>query len=663
MGLSTTYTKVEIDYLLQELQSELAVEGNIDINNLVKGVSGKAVYDYTTQKINTIADLRNTIGKEEGQIVELLGYYQVGDAPVIKYKWLNINVTDDGGKYINIENEGTWEAQFNQQVDVRSYGVYPDNTLSSAKKAERINRIFELGYDVLIAQEGVYFLSSPLAGTELNSIIMPKSNTTLTIMPNVELKLDVNSPTMLITGGVYQIIYIKNITNFKLYGNGSIINGNKAEVSTKTSSGEWGHGIVISGSHLIEINDINCINCWGDGTNISKRDGLDNPSFVTFKNVICDSNRRQGLSITGGRVIRINNSQFLNTNGVDPSAGIDVEPDALEGAVIEDVIFDNIKVLGNRLGVVFYDLQLITEKTNNIKIVNSDIEALLFFSHNIGGVTAGIHNISIRDTKIGSSNSTMTYTFSVVGNVKNINIDNVQVYGGVRGVDMDFSKYNLPDQLCTINISNLKIFDFSNTGINIRRDTNTTVVLKSMINDVFIYSSSYVRAYNITGVTDFSGKNIDWYGSPTGSSLLTATNINTYAVKGVINKSSTDFLFKPTISGRAVFESPNGSITKALNLSDAGRLLIGTDTLIDTSRTATTTISGIVRQSTAVNNVSTAVPTSVSNTTATTLEELKTFINDFVIPAINNTITLSSSIKTAINQKLESDRASGQQTI
>jgi hypothetical protein len=42
--------------------------------------------------------------------------------------------------------------------------------------------------------------------------------------------------------------------------------------------------------------------------------------------------------------------------------------------LIEDVIFDNIKVLGNRLGVVFYDLQLITEKTNNIKIVNSDIE-------------------------------------------------------------------------------------------------------------------------------------------------------------------------------------------------------------------------------------------------------------------------------------------------
>ena len=636
MGLSTTYTKTETDFLIQQVgnrdgKSEIVYED-------LKPINSQAVYDYTTQKINTIADLRNTIGKEEGQIIELLGYYQVGDAPVIKYKWLNTNITDDGGKYINIENEGTWEAQFSQQVDVRSYGVYPDSTLSSAKKAERINRIFELGYDVLIAQEGVYILSSPVAGTELNSIIMPKSNTTLTIMPNIELKLDVNSPTMLITGGVYQIIYINNITNFKLYGNGSIINGNKAEVSTKTSSGEWGHGIVISGSHSIEINDINCINCWGDGTNISKQDGFDNPSFVTFKNVICDSNRRQGLSITGGRVIRINNSQFLNTNGVDPSAGIDVEPNALVGTVIEDVIFDNIKVLGNKLGVAFYDLQLNVGKINNIKIVNSDIEALLFYSNNIGGVTAGIHNISIRDTKIGISNSTFIYTLSTFGNVKNINIDNVQVYGGIRGVDLDFSKYNLPDQLCTINISNLKIFDFSNTGIYVRRDTNITVVLKSMINDVFIYSSSYVRAYNITGVTDFSGKNIDWYGSPTGSSLLTATNINTYAVKGVINKSSTDFLFKPTTTGRAIFESPNGSVTKALNLSDAGRLLIGTDILVDTSRTATTTTSGIVRQSVTISDVSSANATDLATA-----------------------LTLVNELKSKLNAKLLADRNSGQQ--
>lgn len=660
MGLSTTYTKAETDFLIQQVEN---LDGKSEIvYGDLKPVNSQAVEEYAVKKINTIADLRNTDGEYEGQVIELLGYYQVGDAPVVKYKWFSGNVPDDGGKYINTEY-GTWEAQFSQQVDVRSYGVYPDSTLSSAKKSERINRIFELGYDVLIAQEGVYFLSSPVAGTELNSIIMPKSNTTLTIMPNVELKLDVNSPTMLITGGVYQIIYIKNITNFKLYGNGSIINGNKAEVSSKTSSGEWGHGIVISGSHLIEINDINCINCWGDGTNISKRDGLDNPSFVTFKNVICDSNRRQGLSITGGRVIRINNSQFLNTNGVDPSAGIDVEPDALVGTVIEDVIFDNIKVLGNRLGVAFYDLQLNTEKINNIKIVNSDIEALLFYSSNAGYVTAGIHNISIRDTNIGISNSTMTYTLSVVGNVKNINIDNVQVYGGIRGVDLDFSKYNLPEQLCTINISNLKIFDFSNTGINIRRDTNVNVVLKVMVNDVFVYSSSYVRAYNISGVTDFYGKNIDWYGSPTGSSLLTATNINTYAVKGVINKSSTDFLFKPTTTGRAIFESPNGSITKALNLSNEGRLLIGTYTLVDTSLTATTTTSGIVRQSNAVNNISTEASTSVSITTATTWEELKTFINNTVIPAINNTITLSSSTKTTINQKLEADRNSGQQAI
>ena len=125
MGLSTTYTKVETDYLLQELQSELAVEGTIDINNLVKGVSGKAVYDYTTQKINTIADLRNTIGKEEGQIVELLGYYEAGDKEPLTYKWTLTQGVDDGGSVINTSN-GKWVLKNQTILRVEDYGVFAD---------------------------------------------------------------------------------------------------------------------------------------------------------------------------------------------------------------------------------------------------------------------------------------------------------------------------------------------------------------------------------------------------------------------------------------------------------------------------------------------------------------------------------------------------------
>lgn len=124
MGLSTTYTKAETDYLLQELQSKLAVEGNIDINNLVKGVSGKAVYDYTTQKVNTIADLRNTIGKEEGQIVELLGYYEAGEYS-LKYKWTNTQGVDDGGSVIN-SGSGSWLAIFGEVVTPEYFGAKGD---------------------------------------------------------------------------------------------------------------------------------------------------------------------------------------------------------------------------------------------------------------------------------------------------------------------------------------------------------------------------------------------------------------------------------------------------------------------------------------------------------------------------------------------------------
>ena len=135
MSLSTTYTKTETDFLIQQV-------GNLDgkseiVYGDLKPVNSQAVYDYTTQKINTIADLRNTIGKEEGQIVELLGYYQVGDAPNLKYKWSVNQLVDDGGSIINSVS-GSWIANFeNNEPDAKNFGAkgdgITDDTLAITK--------------------------------------------------------------------------------------------------------------------------------------------------------------------------------------------------------------------------------------------------------------------------------------------------------------------------------------------------------------------------------------------------------------------------------------------------------------------------------------------------------------------------------------------------
>ncbi|MDO4713624.1 MAG: right-handed parallel beta-helix repeat-containing protein [bacterium] len=47
---------------------------------------------------------------------------------------------------------------------------------------------------------------------------------------------------------------------------------------------------------------------------------------IILYNVTMDNNRRQGLSITDGKRMKILNSTFKNTNGHMPQAGIDIEP-------------------------------------------------------------------------------------------------------------------------------------------------------------------------------------------------------------------------------------------------------------------------------------------------------------------------------------------------
>ena len=87
----------------------------------LNAVNGKAVFDYTNQTINTIADLRLFNGKE-GQIITLLGYYEAGDKEPLNYKWTSEQGIDDGGSVINTE-VGSWIAIFGAEVNLSDFGA------------------------------------------------------------------------------------------------------------------------------------------------------------------------------------------------------------------------------------------------------------------------------------------------------------------------------------------------------------------------------------------------------------------------------------------------------------------------------------------------------------------------------------------------------------
>jgi len=101
-----------------------------------KPVESDAVEKYAVKKINNIAELRNTQGEYEGQIVELLGYYEIGDKPSLKYKYVNGQGVDNGGSIIS-NSSGIWEAIFEESIDVRHFGVIPSTTISYFTQIEK----------------------------------------------------------------------------------------------------------------------------------------------------------------------------------------------------------------------------------------------------------------------------------------------------------------------------------------------------------------------------------------------------------------------------------------------------------------------------------------------------------------------------------------------
>jgi hypothetical protein len=140
-------------------------------------------------------------------------------------------------------------------------------------------------------------------------------------------------------GAVFQLHAVSNVS---FSGPGRIIGD---RVTHTGVGGESLMGIVVAGSSKVTIKDVHISNFWGDGILLGY-DRLGNPcSNVVIDNVICDNNRRQGMSVTAGTEVDVTNSGFINTNGTAPQAGVDIEPDP--GKNVSHIRFANCYFNGN----------------------------------------------------------------------------------------------------------------------------------------------------------------------------------------------------------------------------------------------------------------------------------------------------------------------------
>lgn len=140
--------------------------------------------------------------------------------------------------------------------------------------------------------------------------------------------------------GYTAVLRLNNVSDVHISG-GQIVG---ERYSHTGETGEWGMGIhVIKGSHTISIRDIKISDCWGDGIFLG-----DSPTVrdVFIADVVCDNNRRQGLSITDANGVMVRDSVFTNTNGTLPEAGIDIEPDLDQTS--QNIQLINVDCLNNK---------------------------------------------------------------------------------------------------------------------------------------------------------------------------------------------------------------------------------------------------------------------------------------------------------------------------
>lgn len=224
------------------------------------------------------------------------------------------------------------------------YNVNPTSTSVSA--TEGINAAIEFASS---KGGGTVYVPSHSSSYMIDSLtsILAKNNVRLLLEKGAVLEAIANDATH------YSVIKVENVVNFSISG-GKIVGDRNSHLGVE---GEWGHGVNITGSTDVSVDNIEIEDCWGDGIYIGRTYTQAYCKNVDIRRIKLDNNRRQGISIVSAIDLTIDSGRIQNTNGTAPADGIDIEPndntDYLQNITIrkittEDNEGDGIKIfLGN----------------------------------------------------------------------------------------------------------------------------------------------------------------------------------------------------------------------------------------------------------------------------------------------------------------------------
>lgn len=306
---------------------------NLDVQQEINNKLDEMAQDGTLQEIiaqfinlnalwcfNSVNDMKQATNLIEGSFAKTLGYYEPNDGGGSNYIIVSGDFTEDNGNYIKLNNNLYAKLIYNNYVNVKQYGAKGDGITDDTTSIQNALNSFN---NILIPN-GIYMINAEIS-------LLPLSNTKITLTKNAKLKAITNS------NDYYNIINLSNVHDIIIEG--GIIEGDKDTHGSQ--SGQWGMGIsIIENSYNIIIKNTILQKCWGDGIYINSAKN------IRTENIICNNNRRQGMSIISVENFHSLNDTFSNTSGNSPQAGIDIEPN-LETDILKNIVIENPTTLNN----------------------------------------------------------------------------------------------------------------------------------------------------------------------------------------------------------------------------------------------------------------------------------------------------------------------------
>jgi parallel beta-helix repeat protein len=324
-------------------------------------------------------------------------------------------------------------------IDVTEFGAKPNDLTDDTEAIQdAVDYAAKVG-GIVHFPKGTFMVNAdPISGTiklNDNQEIRMEKETTLKVIPN--------------SLSNHVIFLIKDKQNVKISGGN--LKGDRYE--HQSNKGEYGHGIIINGnSQNVVISDLHLSDFWGDGIYIGGNETYKTyPSNIKIINCIADNNRRQGLSITAGKYIIVQDSTFSNTNGTAPEAGIDLERNAPYQLPLENVTLSNNKLINNNgYGLMFV-------YTNNNMAENNKI-----LKNKKGGVYLG-----------GEANNVKTNKNTVANNTINDNGGDTSTELSGNGVFLNFASDNT--------ITDNEIFNNKTNGVHLLNRVGNNVIENNLI--------------------------------------------------------------------------------------------------------------------------------------------------------------------------------------